>query len=233
MEKGEAMSENHEITRRALLIASPAVLALTVAPAAVRAMDTTPTLGELIEAHRAAYEAHENACGAVMEVENQIKQLPSILAPVSVFPDGTAAELRELGPYSQSDIRQAIINRHAELRKVHCGPWSERMAPDHVAQLRAELDASEQRAFALLEKALAGRSELERQAGLPEAEALQEAAAKAEIDARIDLLLYRPKDRAEAKLKDDYIGDSVPFADGWYGDDDFTITLINRLGEVA
>ncbi|WP_108462260.1 hypothetical protein [Devosia naphthalenivorans] len=227
------MSENHEITRRALLIASPAVLALTVAPAAVRAMDVTPTLGALIEAHRQAYEAQEDACCAVFDVENQIKQLPSILAPITVYPDGSPAEMRDLSLYDQSDVRQSIINRHAELRRIHCCPWSERMAPGYVAQLRAELDASEKRAFELLEKALAGRAELERQAGLYEVEAVRDAAAAVEVQTRIDLLLYRPKDAAEAEAKEGYIGGFVPFMESWYGDDEFTIALINRLGEVA
>ena len=170
-------SQNQAITRRALLQSAPAVLALTALPVAVNAASPS-SIDARIESHRDAYVAHDDACGALMTAQEGIRNLPEILAPETVYPDGTTGTLYCTHIFSAEEIRAKIASRHAELRKVHCGPWAHKMAGSYASALLTELAASEQRALAGLDIALAAKAERERVAGIPDLEAAVDAARR-------------------------------------------------------
>lgn len=225
-------SPSQIITRRALLQSAPAVLAITALPIAVNASSPS-RLGFLIECHREAYVAHDDACGALMAVQDSISKLPEILAPVTVYPDGTPGDLCDTRIFSDDEIRATIARRHAELRKVHCGPWAQKMAGSYNVALLAELAASEQRALAGLDTALAAKAERERVAGIPDLENDVASTRIAEEAARLALVLYRPVSAAEAQTKAEYIDGSTPFREFEFWEPDFLNALIGSLGEVA
>jgi hypothetical protein len=225
-------SPSQTITRRALLQSAPAVLAITALPFAVNASSPS-RLDVLIECHRRAYAAHDDACGALMTAQAGIRNLPEILAPVTVYADGTPGDLCDTRIFSDDEIRANIARRHAELRKVHCGPWAQKMAGSYNASLLTELAASEQRALAGLDTALAAKAERERVAGIPDLEAAVEATRITEEAARLALVLYRPTDAAEAQTKAEYIDGSTPFREFDFWEPEFLNALIASLGEVA
>jgi hypothetical protein len=230
------MSKNAQITRRSLIAGAGAavpasMLGLALAPAA-HAADFC-TLDGLIDAHHRAYVEYDKTCCLFGAVQDRVRHQKTISVALTVYPDGATGELRDVGPYSLEDIRAAIETRHAELRRVHCGSWSKRMAPDHVAQLERQIDASLASALARLEGVIAEQAQRELDAGLPAAERAVAEASALEQQTRINLLLYRPKDMAEAAAKEEYISASEPFIENWYGEETFVIALINRLGEVA
>lgn len=225
-------SQNQTITRRALLQSAPGVLAIAALPIAVNAASAS-SLDALIESHRQAYAAHDDACGALMTAQDSIRKLPEILAPETVYPDGTTGTLYCTRIFSADEIRAKIALRHAELRKVHCGPWVQKMAGSYAVSLSAELEASEQRALAGLDIALAAKAERERIAGIPDLDAAVDATRLTEEAARLALVLYRPINAAEAEAKAEYIEGSTPFREYEFWEPDFLSALIASLGEVA
>lgn len=228
------MSENDNLTRRAMLAgAASTVSSVALLGAALAAQPPAASLALLIDAHQSAYQEHDDACGLQGEAHARLKEYPALHVSSVIFPDGSPAEEYEVGPYSAEHVRQFIINRHAEVRRIHCGSWAQRMAGQYVEHLLAFIDASERQANEALDAAMVAIELRKVEACIPEAENLVDQTGAAEIQARLDLLLYRPADAAEAQTKADYINGSGPFLEGWCGEDDFTNALIARLGEVA
>lgn len=226
------MDNSTLITRRALMKASAAIVATTALPVVVNAA-APGAIATAIDAHRQAYDAYESACVRQGAIAASLKKHENPLVPVIVYPDGTPGELNELGAYSAEEIGQFITNRHAELRKLHCGNWATRMAPAYVEDLRRQIDASEARAFKGLERAIANNNAAEEKAGLPRAEAEVDRTGIAEMHARVALVLCRPSDEFDADRKAEYMAKAVPFAGNWCCEEDFTKALISTLGEVA
>jgi hypothetical protein len=222
-------------TRRSMLTGAGTAIAAAAFAVPVTAGETAAqaSLECLIENHNQAYAAHEDACGMLMNAQDSIRDLPEILAPVTVYPDGTPGDLCDTRIFSDDEIRATIARRHAELRKVHCGPWAQKMAGSYNAALLAELAASEQRALDGLDTALAAKAEREGVAGIPDLESAVKSTRIAEEGARRALVLYRPLSAAEAQTKAEYIDRSTPLREVEFWEPDFLNTLIDSLGEVA
>ena len=229
------MFNPRSITRRAMLSRAGTAIAATAfaVPVAAGATAAQASLECLIENHSQAYAAHEDACGMLMNAQDSIRNFPEILAPITVYPDGTPGDLCDTRIFSDDEIKETIARRHAELRKVHCGPWAQKMAGNYNAALLAELAASEQRALAGLDRALAAKAERERVAGIPDLENAVDSTRTAEEAARLELVLYRPANAAEARAKAEYIEGSTPFQEFEFWEPDFLNALIDSLGEVA
>jgi hypothetical protein len=58
------------------------------------------------------------------------------------------------------------------------------------------------------------------------------ALAPAETEARVEIVMYAPRNPSEVKLKANYIDKSTPFRDGWCYDEDFLDALLKRACEV-
>jgi hypothetical protein len=227
------MVEGHQLTRRTLLASTPALIATATVLSTTASAASASWQDALIETHRQAYVAYDDACSAIMVAEERIRKLPEILAPETVYPDGTTGTLYCTHIFSADEIRAKVASRHAELRRIYCGPWAHKMASSYAGALLEELAASEQRALAGLEIALAEKAKRECATGIPDLEAVVDSTRTAEEAARLELVLYRPANAVEARAKAEYIEGSTPFREFEFWEPDFLNALIDSLGEVA
>lgn len=231
------MTENQTITRRALLQASPAIIAIAAAPVIARAAESpAPSpLADLIEAHRAAYEAYGDALEAWDQLEQPFRDKGNPKVAISISSNGeTLSGFYELKPSTEHFIRQQIIDTHKRLREIHCGRWATSMVPDFVAAVGREVDEAEKRTLANLDAIIAQQETDRANAGVFAADEEVDRTSRLERKALAALLAYKPSSPEEREQKTDYITQhedryGAPVTD----DEDMVSILIDLLNEVA
>jgi hypothetical protein len=197
------------ISRRTMLAAAPAAaaaLAVTVAPAAALAGggDDAP-LFFLLDAYAEAKADSDAAWEDLGDLENS-DEGEKPLTPIGIHRSGEVYGGRfEISPTYPDEWREKaaeeIARTHERLRVTHLGQWSRSAVPDFADAMAAELDASEQRALAALDAAVAAIKASPRGMALAAANARCETADAALAHSRGAIIGHRPATLAGAEAK--------------------------------
>lgn len=212
-----------------------ALTVVAAAPAAV-AMAAPAQSGQdiyaLIEAHKAAMQRFDAIIDLHEEAEDRFRKdwdANPVMVPMAILPNG-----QHVSPWCDirlNDRDQLLsgINRYYE---EGCAGirWVRAVSPERADELEAVLKGMKRRAVAYIKKAEAMLAEREDQAGLTEANELYHAASEAEVEARADLVAYRPRTEAEAKAKAEYLKGCAALHEEW--GQGFVESLVQRLSVV-
>ena len=190
-------------------------------------------LQTLIDQHKAALDRANEKTGVLWQRRNALDAAEPIMVPVSVRPDGSTPARLEMGVISPDEMRRQIRQHHSALLERHCSEAMRVINPQAVEALRASIVICEQAALEALAEKQAEYVQRIHQHGVDVAQDEADAAMAEETKARLDLVLYRPKDAREQAGKASYIEASAVFADGLCEEPDFVGALIERMNECA
>lgn len=218
---------------RSVALASTTAVPAIASPALATPVGPKLSLEELIEVHKAAFERVSDAYSRLESLQRAVdedRQKNPILVPFAVMPNGKCyGGYCEYPPLTRDEIRKRIKEYHVSLRTMHCSKWSHMMFPDFAAAMEAELEASQARALQALADAEASMAARRSDAGLSDLQQTADAANEEEVNARLALALFLPRDEQEATAKRTYIEEAPPFRDGWCDDSDFVEALLDGL----
>lgn len=227
---GEAMPGS-KLSRRSLLTGAAAALpVLAVTPAAAMASEACEVgtdLLALVEAHQTAEATYYATHEAYLSAEEALGR-PHLgngeLVPIAMLPEGCSnpglVELHYCADLLENSeaLRATIIKNHESLLNRHCSPWLRKLAPEAAASTEAALKASRCKALRNLSKVTREMAASPKMTRFLEADAAWLASIDPELEARMDLLVYRPRTASEAALKASYISASKCFASMKRGD---------------
>lgn len=190
-------------------------------------------LRTLIDNHKAALDRSNEKTGALWQRRGELDAAEPIMVPISVRPDGSTPARMEMGVISPDEMRRQIRQHHSALLERHCSEAVRALNPQAVEALRASIVICEQEALEALAEKEAEYAQRIRHHGVDIAQDEAEEAMAEETKARLELVLYRPKDKREQAEKAAYIEASAVFADGLCEEPDFVGALIERMSECA
>lgn len=187
------MADHGLITRRAALVGAIASTAALAVPFALAIEPRATSLRDLIQIHKAAFLAHDDACGEWTQLESKLPWVEVQYGTSNGVPI-YARSRRQL--VEQMDICLSVAKNF--------GP--------------ASIENTKNLWFGLLKEwdnLAADRVRLNHELGVDRAALRQNKTMEAEAAARLAIVLHRPRDADEEALKRKYWQESPPFRDGW------------------
>lgn len=209
------MDKSQTISRRSALIGALVSGAVLTMPAAAIAVSrSTASMSLAIDAHRKSMAAFDAALDECERVEMAAPAQPDCRVQVASMINGNADGSNR--PIYRSSVDEIVAYSH----RISC--LSEASRAIWIAKRTVELERQqgELAAFRALHGITAARSGAS-------------AASGDEQDARLALIVLRPRNAAEAREKALYVASAGAFTENWSGDDvGFADRIIAALGEV-